>query len=983
MREAVRAALVLFFILSVCFFPFIWGSKTLLESARDTPSILAQGAWAGQPTTPSYFKVLDPGAPAYTTEAWLAFIRSQYLYERTLPLWNPYQAYGAPMAANMQSQPFYPLTFLLSIRLTPRTYNWYILFRLFQAGLFGYLYLRLFLSFPSALAGGIASMLAGYYVLYITMPHLSVETLLPASLLAGECLLRKQNYISFVSFAVILLLVILGGMPESALLLLTFLYTYLFFRLLSDPILRPKWMRFLSHLCMSSVAGLGLSLFFLLPFYEYLRHSLNGHDPAHTGTFAGLIHDKLTPAIFSYLFPLLFGPPFSSDLSGDTGLRNYWGVVCLFLILVSAFPLFRRTRDDDPRLRSLSFFFLFFGIFAVLKRYGCVPVNLLGSLPLFRMVLFPKYEEAILSICIAVLSAIGLEQLRRRQVSIRSQAAALGLALLTVPVALVFSRLAITRELHVGHLPPDIPKLAIGIPLGLLLCLGISLALFSWQGTEGVSPGPSAPPKLATCILVLLTVELSLNYITPVYYMFNELPSRANNPYVGAPYIKFLQAHREGSYRAFGRDGVLMPSWASAFGISDIRDLDAMYYDKYFPFLDNFFPSRQGLGPELDSCFRGLGPYEFTGNLQRRLLQLSSVKYIATISAYFVPNPRVEEVLRQNRGHLIPGRENLIGTRGLALGGVVREMLGEHPPYERLPYNLQIGDTQSVFHFSYGLDPAVFDKTTTDGVGFTIELKDPSGNISKVFSNYIDPKHNASQRHWMDGEIDLTKYRGKTVTLLFTTDPGPIGNTAYDWAGWSNFHFDGEEPPAAQLPFRNVYSGEAQVYEYDKVLPRAAIYSHASLENGEAEVLHRLADPSLDVFESVVLDKSKLSPNQVQAIDELNRSASLPVRPASITSYKAQTVTIHASLDRNGILVLNDSDYPGWVVDVDGHPSTWFTANYMFRGVLLTAGIHSIEFAYQPESFHKGALLSAGTFLCLSLVGLAEVWRRRQWPVAS
>ena len=60
-------------------------------------------------------------------------------------------------------------------------------------GLCTYLYLRLFLPFVPALAGGIACMLSGYYILFFNMPHLSVDILVPALFLATERLLREQS----------------------------------------------------------------------------------------------------------------------------------------------------------------------------------------------------------------------------------------------------------------------------------------------------------------------------------------------------------------------------------------------------------------------------------------------------------------------------------------------------------------------------------------------------------------------------------------------------------------------------------------------------------------------------------------------------------------------------------------------------------------------------------------------------------------------
>jgi len=75
------------------------------------------------------------------------------------------------------------------------------------------------------------------------------------------------------------------------------------------------------------------------------------------------------------------------------------------------------------------------------------------------------------------------------------------------------------------------------------------------------------------------------------------------------------------------------------------------------------------------------------------------------------------------------------------------------------------------------------------------------------------------------------------------------------------------------------------------------------------------------------------------------------------------------------LLVLNDSDYPGWKVYVDGRRSRWITANYLFRGVLLQPGRRLVRFAYEPASFTAGATISGA-----GLLGLAGfiVWRRRR-----
>ena len=944
--ESFRAIALLFAILNLSFFPILWGNKNLLDSAQEASSIMPDGAWAGKAATLKLPKTLDSGAGGFFAEPNFPLLRYLYFHEKVAPLWDPYQAYGRPLAANQQSQPFYPLTLAFLLHISPGTHNWFLVLRLLVAGIGSYFYLRFFVSFWPGIAGGVTSMLAGYYLLFLTLPQLSAEVLLPACLLAAEYLFRKRNYGSIVAFAVVLLLVFLGGMPESALLLFTLLYSYILFRIVSDSDLRAVCLRTIARLATATFAGFALAAFFLLPFWEFMGRSTDMHQPRNTGGWiTGLYHDSLGVSVFTYFFPLLLG---------RLGLRNYVGLLSTFLLLVALAAVFGRSRANDKVLRAITGFFLCFTALLVLKRYGLSGVNAIGALPFFNMVHFPKYEEGLLSICVSILAAIGLERLLRREISARAQSVALVLTALLIPLASWFARHTTATSPIQVHLPA-LPIVAIAVPSILLLGLAAALA-FS---------GRYLPIVLAA----LVTIEMWTNFIAPTYYWFNRLPRQDRNPYMGAPYLDLLKKEA-GNYRIFAREGLLFPNWAAAFQLQDIRDLDAMYDQKYLPFVRNFFRD-QKLPPQEDlhDRFHGLGTYTLTTPLAERLLQLSSVKYIATLRPFTIPNRRIDEMFEQNRGHLIPGKEVAIAPKPFVLSGEARNALGEHPPYERLPYRIHVPtDPKEVFAFSYALDPAVFGQASTDGVEFIVELKDPSERITKQFSRYIDPKHHAEERRWMDGQIDLSAWSGKSVELLFTTTPGPSGNTAYDWAAWSNFHFVGQAPRDQAPPFKLIYNQEAKIYRYDDVLPRAAIYHHAEMAEDEGAVLNKLVDPSLDVFDSVVLNKSRLTANERTQVAEINREAPVRVEAASIRSYHSQDVQIEASLDRSGILVLNDTAYPGWTATVDGHPTPWTSANYLFRGVFLRPGRHIVEFCYQPKSFRWGAALSLAT-LGLLIVG--------------
>jgi len=960
LNETAQAAIVLIAILQICFFPFFWAGKTLLSAAEDAPSIVHDGAAVGSPTDLPLPRLADPGAAAWQTEPWFALSRDEYR-AGIPPLWNPYQGYGTPLAANMQSQPFYPLTAALLFHLTPRFYNYYILLRLFIAGIFTYLFLRLFLSFTASISGGIFSMLTGYFIVFLTVPNLSVEILLPAILLAGEYLLRRKKAKQVFWLAISVMVTCLGGMPESTFLLLAFASVYLLFRILSFTEFRQAWKRLIVLLAISAGVGLCLAAFLLFPFIQYMLASSNSHFyPFLTGS----VHDKFDLSVLTYFFPLLSAPIYAQHLAPPDQFRNYIGLLSVFLIIISVGSLFERRRDNQ--LKSLTCFFSALLLFFVLKMYGFVAVNWVGRLPIFNLVLMDKYDEPILGFCAWVLCSIAVERLMRNEAS-----RLLRVSGLVVPALIWGAAFLMWKKKIRAHIDPAIiPAMhfALLLPAILLaiLCAVIitSIWFHNWKHLQWIRGR-----RLGVIIIALITTELSLNYIFPTYRFYERSPSIHRDPYQGAAFVRFLQDKARGS-RIFGRHWMLMPSWAAVFGLADIRNVDALYYRKYFPFLNTFLHSTEHAPTELVTTFYGNGAFDFQSPLQKRLLELSSVKYLLTPDPFVAPNSRIEEILRQNRGHLTPGKESLVGRVAFKLDGVSREGLGEHPPYERLPYTLVVPANQSSLHFSYGLSSKVFSPDKGDGVGFTLEVREPSGQIAKLFSAYIDPKHNLEQRRWMDGVVDLSRYRGKKITLLFSTDPGPRGDTRFDWAAWSNLRFDSD--PVEPLPdFQPVYEdADAEIYEYDHVLPRAAIYYNVITERNEAGVLRKLADTSLDVFQTAVLDASRLSGPEASAVKTLEHGVNGHVDEAQITRYEPSSVQINASLRRSGILVLNDSDYPGWSVSIDGHSGKWFPANYLFRGVLLGPGTHIVSFKYRPISFYYGVALSLFTLVVLAVFAI-------------
>jgi tetratricopeptide (TPR) repeat protein len=84
-----------------------------------------------------------------------------------------------------------------------------------------------------------------------------------------------------------------------------------------------------------------------------------------------------------------------------------------------------------------------------------------------------------------------------------------------------------------------------------------------------------------------------------------------------------------------------------------------------------------------------------------------------------------------------------------------------------------------------------------DGVAFSIEIE-TGGLTQPLFSAYIDPKNDPSDRRWHPQRVDLGPYAGQTIRLVFSTDPGPSGDDRYDWAGWGDLRLVDWSSPVSQ-----------------------------------------------------------------------------------------------------------------------------------------------------------------------------------------
>lgn len=110
----------------------------------------------------------------------------------------------------------------------------------------------------------------------------------------------------------------------------------------------------------------------------------------------------------------------------------------------------------------------------------------------------------------------------------------------------------------------------------------------------------------------------------------------------------------------------------------------------------------------------------------------------------------------------------------------------------------------------------------------------------------------------------------------------------------------------------------------------------------------------------------------IQTIDAKNEATVFGATPELDPEAKTKLVTtndvaarLSMTLETTGqtAVVTNRQFYPGWKAYVDGQPATALRVNYAFLGVAVPSGAHTIEFAYQPNSWRWGMIASSVALL--------------------
>lgn len=503
------------------------------------------------------------------TSAWVSHPQSREVArayaEGRLPLWNPHQGLGAPLAANAQSGAFDPLRIPVLVSSHPVVWDLYYLLRAYLGLVLTYLFARsIGLGFAPAVFAAIAYGFCGFLVIFGNTHFVEVYLLLPALLWATELLRGGRRRAGLLAIAAAVAITILAGMPEASLMTLLYGAAYGAYRMAWDAIDQRSWRAAFAPryrlLVFGWLIGLGLAAPLIFPLAEYIGESFHIHAPGQRlGVRADLPFRLVLVAV-----PFLHGLPLTSIvLPGQPGIAwaGYSGAVVVVLAAAGAFSIGR-----GPAARSAAFFA---GALVLLwaKFFGLPVVNELGRLPGLNLTVIPKWGSPLVSFSLALLAASAVHAAcAARGLRLRAVAAAL-LALAVSAAILVRLNERWLPRFSASHLRETaVPALATVVLVSALLL---------------VRRIPAPVRGAALCLAVF--AELYVHAPQDVF------PTRYD-PLVEPPFVRYLRDRQqaEGPFRVFATGGLLYPNFATAFHIDDIRMLDALYPDRYFEYVRAF-----------------------------------------------------------------------------------------------------------------------------------------------------------------------------------------------------------------------------------------------------------------------------------------------------------------------------------------------------------------------------------------------------------
>ncbi len=332
----------------------------------------------------------------WTALAW------QQVHHGQLPLWDPYNGLGLPLAFNFQSAPFslpMAISYLLPLRFA---YTTVVIMKILIAGTGAFVFSRVLgLRLLAATFAATIVELCGAFTAWLGWAQDGVFCWLGWLLACVVLVVRgKRPVRDTVLLALVVALSILGGFPEAT--AITFVAGGVFVAVVVA--VRAFQQGQASHVVASlvrvvvgSVCGIALSAPLLLPGLQVVKQSVRDSNRNYVGIPLRAAVNLVFSGFFGY--PISTSQSFGPDRYGYYETAAFVGVIALVLIVVA---ILRRWRE--PEVAGLALV----AVVLALLIYHSPLTRVLDSIPLFNVV---EWNRALVpfDFVLAMLAGFGLQ----------------------------------------------------------------------------------------------------------------------------------------------------------------------------------------------------------------------------------------------------------------------------------------------------------------------------------------------------------------------------------------------------------------------------------------------------------------------------------------------------------------------------------------------------------------------------------------------
>ena len=909
----------------------------------------------------------------------LAFLGSN-LKAGELPLWNSHVFSGTPYLADPQSAVLYlvnwPFLRLLDTATAARAI---VVAHYAMAAVGDYVYLRVVRLSPGpALLGAALFGLSEYTITQVAgIPLLINLAWIPVVLLLVELSLQRRSFGYALAAAGAMAMQLFNGWPHGLYITgFALLATFLWHAVSSvrergglQAVFRPILL-----MATMAAAWLGLGAALLLPALEFAGQSNYLMDRGLEQ--AGGEGNVTVLALLG--------------VGGSEGHGAYITALGLLLVLVGAL---------HGRDRRRVILYLLLGGFALLAAFGTkAPLYaiLYRWVPGFQAFHTPGRFMVLYLLSASALAGFGAETLlrgigRRKLLSV----AGVGLVLLA-PFYYTMSRmfapaalgLLANNLIHWGEGPYLRPDSAEHIFGSIVVAALFFLAL--------VSRRLSGRAAFSFALVVLLADLFLMRGLSPQYFATPPDFFRAS-----APALQDTGSDGQGDFRSMGyaRNGTLHflsdfphnlvpdlspPNLAMVYGREDVQGYNPLQLRRYAAYV---------------AAING-GPQDYhwalVYNFQSPLLDLLNLRYVA---------------LRGDDSRL----RNVTIATGLNLEGDGRSLTVRPHPVRATGLQVQsyLGNSQAM---KDGQVAARLRVTDTSGGVWSFDLR---AGIETAEWAYDRPDVRAQVQH-SRAKISMTWNLPSPVHTYVAdlTFPRPvdIAEVTLERVQPDIFIVVPEVAAVPERPlqrYEQVATGVTgtKLFRNNLALPRALLVPAAEVVQDPAQALERIQSDSFDPRREVVLEDTlgaqasrlplgaQASPLPLGAPPSRRpgrQDAGAPGGGASgggadtdiasqsrigdvaILAHTNNTVRLRVNALSPGFLLLNEISYPGWNAYIDGQRSTVWRANYLFRAVQVSPGVHEVEFRFEPDSFRLGLALSLTALALLLVIAATHLVKTRR-----